>query len=919
MTRGFDHSDSRRLSMKPRVVYSLSASLVLCAAAQAQPDVGKPLQFAQREPAFYAIVGDRTERADARSFAVLRERVILRLHKATIPEALTALEEQTALRFAFNPSTLPSGASVSLDARDITVAAALTQILLDADVDVELTSYGLASIVPRVREKSDREPRTGTVVGRVIDAKTGKPISYATVSVEGTGLIATTTDSGGFRLKRVPFGTHTITVRRLGYLVMHQLLRLDSEQSAALTIELQESPNQLDQVVVTGTVAPTEIRDVPTPVTVVTDSIIEQQNLRRVDQIFRELVPGAIAWEQGAYDWTTAITVRGQSSFGANTIKTYVDGVEVSDDEFTTIDPESVDHIEVIRGPEASTVYGSGATGGVMQVFTKRGDPSLGRPEVSTKVSLGDVQSPYKGGGTLRQDYGLSVLGGSDRFSYLVGGSYSHVGDWLPEYYSSVPSVYGGVHTDQGDFAIDISARSFTQSFAGVNDPAEVATGFTPFTKPADQRDQVQQQTAGAHVAYTPTAWWQHNLTLGFDKSNFGYYNTRPRLTTPSDTEMVVYENNESKSSIAYNTTVTLPVTNAFVAVITAGVDHYVYSDNAFVDGGALNNAGSITSDPNNPPTPPRDQYTHDGFFGQTQVRLANALTLTGGVRAERDDNFGQHYGIAVAPRVGAAYVIDLQPVSLKLRASYGQSIRAPLPEERDGELSQFQVVNANPILGPERQIGGDGGIDLYWGHRASLTATYYNQTAIDLIDEVLLNQASNPPVYQFQNVGRIRNTGAEFQGTLNFAIISLTAEYSIMHSRIASLSPYYTGDYEVGDRATLVPNQSAGGALTWRATRTTSATFALNYIGSWVYYDMLKLDSTFYGNLPFQGSHGLRDYWRTYPGFVKENLTINQQIDRRMSAFLSVENLGDSHAIEQYNTVPIQGRTTMLGFRIKY
>src|SRR5579862_3151296 len=59
--------------------------------AGAQP-VDKPLQLASREPAFYAIVGTHLERAEARNVAALRTRIALRLHNATIPEALKAIE-----------------------------------------------------------------------------------------------------------------------------------------------------------------------------------------------------------------------------------------------------------------------------------------------------------------------------------------------------------------------------------------------------------------------------------------------------------------------------------------------------------------------------------------------------------------------------------------------------------------------------------------------------------------------------------------------------------------------------------------------------------------------------------------------------------------------------------------------------------
>ena len=52
---------------------------------------------------------------------------------------------------------------------------------------------------------------------------------------------------------------------------------------------------------------------------------------------------------------------------------------------------------------------------------------------------------------------------------------------------------------------------------------------------------------------------------------------------------------------------------------------------------------------------------------------------LTAGLRAERSPGFGETIGTVISPRVGAAYAHQVGPVAMKLRLSYGESIRAPL------------------------------------------------------------------------------------------------------------------------------------------------------------------------------------------------------------------------------------------------
>src|SRR5204862_6080078 len=105
-------------------------------------------------------------------------------------------------------------------------------------------------------------------------------------------------------------------------------------------------------------------------------------------------------------------------------------------------------------------------------------------------------------------------------------------------------------------------------------------------------------------------------------------------------------------------------------------------------------------------------------------------------------------------------------PGTVKVRASYGESIRAPFPFEREGSRTPSSITLPSPMLGPERQRGADGGVDLYVG-RASLAVTYYNQLAIDLIQ--LVTVAPPPgdtlPTSPYQNLNRVKHEGWEVEG----------------------------------------------------------------------------------------------------------------------------------------------------------
>src|SRR5687767_14641869 len=249
-----------------------------------------------------------------------------------------------------------------------------------------------------------------------------------------------------------------------------------------LDITLDVSANALEQVVVTGTVVATELKAVPSAITVVTAKQIEERGITKIDQLFRGDIPGLFAQNQGSamgalLDEVTTMFSRGATalssasagtSFGTNPIKTYVDGIELADAKYLSqIDPKSIERIEIVTGPQASTIYGSNAINGVMQIFTKRG--STPRPQLSLSLLSGWVENNFSSARTPQHDYSAQLTGVEGRFSYNAGGSWNYVGPWTPAKQSTRTGGFGGAKLDLPTAAGRVTAdmilrRSFTQS-----------------------------------------------------------------------------------------------------------------------------------------------------------------------------------------------------------------------------------------------------------------------------------------------------------------------------------------------------------------------------------------------------------------------------------------------------------------------
>jgi outer membrane receptor protein involved in Fe transport len=863
-----------------------------------------------RAPRFLLALDSRLTPVDIDRTPLLGRRLSLSLDGVTIKEALGEIGRQSGLRLAYGDDLLPRNTRVHLRAEGITVVAALTDVLFDTDVDVVFSPNGRATLVRRPDHSQG-----GSVAGRVTDAKSGNPIPNVSVLLEGTRWRATTDESGTFKLTDVAPGSYTLTASRIGYGRVSQSVTVAAGQEATVDVRLEVSASPLDAVVVTGTLVPTEVKALPTPITVLTADDIARENIQRVDQVFRGDVPGAVSWDNGAgRDYLSTINVRGASSLSSTTgIKTFVDGVETADPLYVwTIDPNSIDRIEITRGPQASTLYGAGALNGVMQIFTKHGQFGLARPEVTAKVSMGSVGGFDGQSASFQTDNTVSVLGGGEKTSYSLGGSYRHVGEWVPIYRSTGWGVSAAGKTTQGSLTLSSSLRYDGNMFDVPWDTR--FRSAPPQSQPYYVTHRINQQAYGVTASLQATESWQHTLTVGYDRTYDFQYQTQPRFTTPSDSFLYVNAQQEARISVLYHTDWTVRLGATTAATVTAGVNHDAYDFLSSNTSGATHTTGSLDGSTSVARTP----WNNTGYFGQVQVSLAERLFLTAGLRADRDPNFGKDFGTAWSPRVGAAYTLGLGPATLKLRASYGVGIRPPFPGLRDAQQYPgcCQVL-ANPNLAPERQRGADGGLDIFVG-KASLGMSYYNQRAIDLIEFITLPPQNSLPTYEYQNVSRVKNEGWEFEGHVPIGPVQVAGTYSITNSTVLALpAGYPAGGYQVGDPILGIPHTSAGATVTYSPLPRTTLTANMTLLGNWTNTDVVAFFNTVFGGQPYRGS--ARAYWMEYPAVTKFAIGASQTLGNGVTAFLRAQNVSNTLRFEQTNLNIPTPRSVLVGASVRY
>ena len=681
------------------------------------------------------------------------------------------------------------------------------------------------------------------------------------------------------------------------------------------------APQPLERVLVMGTpVAGGQERELPTTVTVLSHARIERERTSQLADLFRGGVPGMVAWDLGSSGPVPQVgAVRGSSSFSANYLKTYIDGVELASPYMLfALDPQVIERLEVIQGPQGSAMYGADAISGVAHVITRKGE--IGgdwKPRLGVSLSGGSVESRFADGLTTTQHHAVAATSGGTAASYRVTGTLRDKGAYVTDGRAVSTTALAAGRLLVGNAIVEATARTTRLSFSTpVSPPLQRVLGAraVPFIAAAAADQSTHQQTLGATAIVEPRSGWRHTLVVGFDRNAGALV---PQRTPASVADLLLGASAEDarRTSVRYASSLRLPSPRWATPTITAGVEHSALrrerSGRASVIGadGAASQAAT-----------PRgnalyvDTVSNTGAFGQLKVTLRDALHLVAGVRGERNSSFGTDYGTAWSPMAGAAYVHGAGELTLKLRSAYGKGIRPPSPSARRGFATKQYRQIANPLLAPESQSGVEGGIDLHGGNVFALSLTAFDQRAEGLIQHVTRDPRSTLPSVQQQNVGRISNRGGEAQGSLRIGPVSAEGSYATVSSVVRALAKFYTGELRVGDRVPEVPSWTGHLALTMHRGRL-SGTVGADLLGEWVGYDWISYYSAL-GDVS-TAPESLRPFWIDYPAITQGYLLFADEPSERFAWFARVDNLANRQRHTRDNLAVTAGRTISIGVNV--
>lgn len=733
----------------------------------------------------------------------------------------------------------------------------------------------------------------GSITG-MVTMRGNVPQEGVQISLVGTQQGTVTAANGRYLIPNVAPGTYTLRVERLGVMTQTQEITVAAGERVQVDFVLQVQALALDQIVVTGTAGAARRREIGNSIAQIDVARVAAPP-QNVDQLLQSQSPGLLVTQgNGSVGGGAQIRLRGSVSVSqSNQPIVYVDGVRVRSEPYARnqqatagagrgpnvtasplndINPNDIERIEVIKGSAASTLYGTEAAAGVIQVFTKQG--ASGAPRWTLQVDQGfnkllpfapdvDVRpdseitaeaprgsysykfmnmDPYLRTGH-RQKYAMSVTGGGQALRYFISGQWDQQEGVLPLDTEEKAGVRGNfTFAPLPNLNVQVNTSynrtDLTGTPAGNNAQGLTLNAFrrernyfsngTPDTIRQVLNQQlstrIDRTIIGATVTYEPLPVFSNRLTIGYDQAMQDNRNLRP-YGYRQEPRGILYTgaHNYETLTLDYTGSYRLRLSEALGTTLSLG-GQSVATNTRAVRAEANNFPGpgdpDIDAGANRLGFETRVKEVNAGVFGQAVIDILDRYFLTAGFRVDGNSAFGQDLGLQSYPKVSASYVISEESFwrsglgSMKLRAAYGQSGRAP------GTFDAVRTWNAigyggqpaytprnlgNPELGPERTAEIEFGFD--WaglGDRVSADFTWYRQTTSEALFNVRRAPSEGFTLSQQENVGKIRNQGIE--ATLNFAILERD-NWGLNVSTNA-----YTNESEVLDLGGAPPFAAGGG-----------------------------------------------------------------------------------------------------------
>ena len=835
-----------------------------------------------------------------------------------LPKVFSAIKSQTGYVFFYDATILREAKPVTIELKSASLEEALNQTLKDQPLEWLIENKTITIIrkpLPVANMQETNATPSFAVTGTVMDEE-NKPIAGASVMVKGTGQGTSTNENGAF----------TIDVHKGTMLIFSSVSYAEKQikvEGKKLAIQLVLDYKPMEKFIVGGNIMPIKRRADISAVDVIDSKTLEMLPYQTIEQIFRGTVPGTNniqpGYEAYEYDYGSGtVNIRGSAGLGGyGVVKVFVDGVPFSQGSYflNTLDKNNIDHIEVVKGPSASTLYGSGSNGGVILVYTKKA--ALNSTDIDLTTSAGWYDSKWQDEKPFRQIHSFNVKQGFKNFSYFIGGDINNNETYMPDGKQNRYSVSGGVTYTANNLKIIVSGQHFENNYIPERNAFWDTSSHVYFHRaglqlPDTGRGILRSSAVGANITYRPNKWWAHNLVIGWNDN----FNGRESfvLTAP----YVQRDSKDKGTSLRYYNTIAFASRSDLKATLLTGFEYSnglstVYSVRR------TTTAYRITFDT-------LDIQKNTGVFVQLNPSYKNKIFLTLAGRYEFNKNFGSYFN----PRIGATTNFLIGKLILKPRIAWGRGITGVPWYNKHYPTVQGLLFAPTDELKPQQQAGWDYGLEGYLANdRLSFEVSGYNAI---LKDAIYIYSQSSPGgiVVNTTNAGKVENSGWEFSASYRLKNLDISASYSIMNS---ILKEPLSGDSSFkditypGEQMQFIPKNAAGLTMGYGFPKLFGHSDRLNtsvnitYTSGAYSTDQVRFtyDVLINRNFTFTNNYGSRYYKNQLPSITRLNLDLEYTMHKDLRFFMQLSNITNNTDPEYFNNFPSIGRGWMFGLKYNF
>lgn len=571
------------------------------------------------------------------------------------------------------------------------------------------------------------------ISGSVLD-ESGAAVPGAGVTVEGmknAGAVTALDGSYSFELPQTGQKQLTLLATAIGYETQRRRIR-EPEGSYVENFTLAESQELLETVVVTATRTPKLLKDVPIITRVISAEEIERADVVHIGELLETELPGL----EFSYSMNQQVSLNMQG-FGGNSVLFLVDGERLAGETLDNIDYnrlnlDNVARVEIVKGA-ASSLYGSNAVGGVVNIITK--EPS--EPwsvNVNTRYStLGEKV------GSLSAGFKAGKLSGLTNVQYVQN--------------DSIPLKNDGDYSKiYGSWNYNIKQQLIYKPTDNLKFTGKAGYYFRQRDASEDVKDNYRDFSGSLKAEYDFGE--SDNITLSYtfdqyDKSDFLVANRRDVREYSN-----VQHNVRALCSHSFGEKDNIVFGGDFMRDYLLS---YQFEDGA------------------------KTQYTGD-LFGQLDWNPTERLNFVSGLRF---DYFSDRGLFHASPKLGAMYKTG----NCSVRASYAGGFRAPSLKEMymSFNMANIFMIYGNPDLEPEESHNFSLSAE-YMSRRYNLTVTgYYN-----LVDNRITTAWSEALKGQlYTNMAPLQVAGVDlnFSAAYDFGL-KYRISYTYTHERIEKGQP---------------------------------------------------------------------------------------------------------------------------------